>query len=180
MSPILLQLLSFFDFRTLKLKVVSSSKTSVPHLFTPWSRILIKNLTGSQLVKKFPAFYGNLHFITAFTSASHLFQSWITYIQSMSLHSTSWRSTLILSSHLRLYLPSGLFPSGFSTRTLYTPLLFPIRATWTARLILLDLITRITFGDKYRSFSSSLPSFLHSPVTSSLLGPNILLRTNFQ
>ena len=125
MSPILLQLLSFFDFRTLKLKVVSSSKTSVPHLFTPWSRILIKNLTGSQLVKKFPAFYGNLHFITAFTSASHLFQSWITYIQSMSLHSTSWRSTLILSSHLRLYLPSGLFPSGFSTRTLYKHILSP-------------------------------------------------------
>jgi len=28
--------------------------------------------TGSQLVKKCPAFYGNQRFITAFTSARHL------------------------------------------------------------------------------------------------------------
>jgi hypothetical protein len=39
------------------------------------------------------------------------------------------------------------------------------------------LITRITFGDEYRPLSSSLCSLLHSPVASSLLGPNILLST---
>ena len=35
---------------------------------------------------------------------------------------TSWRSILILSSHLNLGLPNGLFPSGFPTKTLCTPL----------------------------------------------------------
>jgi hypothetical protein len=38
---------------------------------------------------------------------------------------TSWRSILILSSHLRLGLPSCLFPSGFHTQILYTPLASP-------------------------------------------------------
>jgi len=33
----------------------------------------------------------------------------------------------------------------------------------------------MTFGEKYSSESSSLCSFLHSPVTSSFLGPNILI-----
>jgi len=45
--------------------------------------------------------------------------------------------------------------------------------------IILDLITRTVFGEQYRSLSSSLGSFLHSPVTSSFLGPNILLSALF-
>ena len=41
------------------------------YLLTPWSRVLLEKLTGFQLVKKFPAFYGTRTFITAFTSARH-------------------------------------------------------------------------------------------------------------
>jgi hypothetical protein len=42
------------------------------YLLTPWSRVLLEKLTGLQLVKKFPAFYGTRGFITALTSARHL------------------------------------------------------------------------------------------------------------
>jgi hypothetical protein len=94
-------------------------------------------------------------------------------------HTTSLRSILILSSHLRLGFPSSLFASGYPAKTLYIPFLSSICVTWAAHLILLDLITRIISGEEYRSLSSSLCSFLYSLVTSTLLGPNIFLSTLF-
>ena len=100
------------------------------HSLTPWCRVFLEKLTGLQLVKKFPAFYGTRRFITAFTGARHTSLSWASSIHSMPSHPTYWRSILIIPSHLRLGLPSGLFPSDFPTKTLYTPLLSPIRATW--------------------------------------------------
>jgi len=42
--------------------------------------------------------------------------------------SISWRFSLILSSHLHLGRPSGLFPSVFPTKILYAPLLCPLCA----------------------------------------------------
>jgi hypothetical protein len=53
-----------------------------------------------------------------------------------------------------------------------------IRGTCHTHNILLDWITRTIFGEQYRSLSSPLYSFLHSPIASSLLGPNILLRAS--
>jgi hypothetical protein len=52
---------------------------------------------------------------------------------------------------------------------LYPP---PLHAICPAHPILLDFTTSTILGKEYRSFSSSLCNFLHSPVISSLLGPN--------
>ena len=64
---------------------------------------------------------------------------------------TSRRSILILSSHLSLELPRGLLPSGFSTKTLYAPVLSSIRATFLTHLRLLDLIVWMIFDEEYRA-----------------------------
>ena len=121
-------------------------------------------LSPLWIIYLFPAFYGTWRFITTFTSACHLPLSWASWIQSIPLHPTSWRFILILSSHLCLGLPSGLFPSGFPTKTLHIPLLSPIHATCPANLILLDFITWTILGEAYRSFSS-LCSFQKRPDT---------------
>ena len=97
------------------------------YLLTAWSTVLLEKLTGSQPVKKFPAFYRTRRFITAFTTARQLSLSWASSIQSIHTRPTFWRSTLILSTHLRLGFPSGLLPSRFPTKTLYTPLPHPTR-----------------------------------------------------
>jgi len=126
-------------------------KDLITYLLTPWSTVLLAKLTGFQLVKKFPAFCETRRFTTAFTSARHPSLSWASSIQSMPPHPTSLRSILILFSHLRLGLPSGLFLSGFPTKNLYTPPLSTIRATCPTHLILLDLITRKISGEQCRS-----------------------------
>jgi hypothetical protein len=85
----------------------------------------------------------------------------------------------MLSTHLRLGLPSGLIPSSFPTNTLYTFLFPPIRATCPANLILIGLIILIILGEVYKSRSFFCCSILHRHVTSSLFGPHILLNTLF-
>jgi len=82
----------------------------------PWGRVLLAKRTSSELQSKYPGFYGTWRFITAFRTPAHVCLPWTRSIQPMPLHSTSWR----LSSLLCLNLPSGLIPSGVSTKTLCT------------------------------------------------------------
>ena len=125
-------------------------KVCTPDLLTPCSRVLLEKLISSQLVK-FPTFYGAQMFITAFKSACHLSLSWATLIQSMPSHPISWRSIVILYSHLCLGLPSGFFPSSFPTKTLNTPPFSPILATCPTHFIVLYLIIWTILGEEYSS-----------------------------
>jgi hypothetical protein len=54
-----------------------------------------------------------------FTRASHRSPSWARRIHSTRSHTVSSRSILILSFHLFLGVPTGLFPAGFPIKILY-------------------------------------------------------------
>ena len=79
------------------------------YLLTPWSRVLLEKLTGSAASQEIPRIFGTRRFITVLTNPRHLSLSWANSIQSPQPPPTSWRSILILSSHLRLGLPNGPF-----------------------------------------------------------------------
>jgi hypothetical protein len=84
-----------------------------------WNWALLEKPPIVQLLKNFPAFYGPRRFIIVFTRALHWSLPWARSIQSIPSHPISIRSILILSTHLRLGLPSGLYPSSFPTNILY-------------------------------------------------------------
>ena len=144
---------------------VRSSTYLLTYLITPWCRVLEK-LTGLQLVKKFPAFHGTLRFITALTrvlgqpNPVHIPTFHLLEIHPNIIHPSTPRSPQ--------WSPSLRFPHQDPIH----PLFLPIRATCPAHLILIDFITRKILGEDYKSFSSSLCNLLHSPITSSLLGPS--------
>jgi hypothetical protein len=115
--------------------------------FTPGSTVLLEKLTGSQLVKKFPTFYGTRRFLKIYLNIIPKIYGYACVYQVVSFPQFPHQNPVYIS---------------------------PIRTTYPANLIL-DFTTRTIFGDQYRSLSSSPCIFLHSPIISSLLGPNILL-----
>lgn len=87
------------------------------------------------------------------------------------------KAPLILSSTLRLGLKNGLFSSGFRTKSLHVPILWPIRTTRSAHHTISRLITRIMSSCKCKSYSLSLCNLLQSLVTSSLFLTTIFSNT---
>jgi hypothetical protein len=75
--------------------------------------VLLEELIVAQLLKKFPTLYGTCKSVTVFTRARHWFLSWVRWIQHVPSYHISLRSILTLSYHLRLGLPSDLFPWDF-------------------------------------------------------------------
>jgi hypothetical protein len=79
---------------------------------------LLEEMSTVQPLKNPPAFHGTRSFNTVFTRALHWSLFRAISIQSTPSHSISLRSILILSTHPRLGLPSGLFPAGLPTNML--------------------------------------------------------------
>ena len=93
--------------------------------------------------------YGTRRFNAEFTRAIRYSLSWAESTQFFLSISISLSFILILSSHLRLCLPKGLFSLGLCVKILKALLLFYILATWPAHLNLLDLITLTILRIKY-------------------------------
>jgi hypothetical protein len=132
----------------------------VPFLHETWSWALPEKPLVVQLLKNFPIFCGTRKFITVFTRACHWSLFWAILIQSIPPHSISLWSILILSTHLRLRLPSGIVPPGFPTNIYYAfsfspfvlhALLIPFSLTW---------IILIVLGEEYKLWSSLLYNFI--------------------
>lgn len=85
---------------------------------------------------------------------------------------------LILFSHLCLDLPSALFHSGFTTKSLHVLLFFLMCATSPAQLTLLYLMNPTLFGWGAQITKPPSPcKFLHPTVESFLFGPDIFFGT---
>ena len=118
--------------------------------------------------------YETRRFISAFTTARHLSLFWARSIQSTP-------PSHFLKNYLNIILPTTPGSSKWSLPHIFphqkpcVPLLSPIHAICPTNHILHALITRTILGEQWGSLSSYSCSFLHSPATSSLLGPNILL-----
>ena len=79
--------------------------------------------TAPQLVKKFPPFYATRRFITAFTSARHLYLSWARSVQTMSPISH------FLKIHLNIIIPAMLRSSQGSPSLGSPPHQNPVRTS---------------------------------------------------
>jgi hypothetical protein len=128
-----------------------------------------------QLLKNFPTFYGTRRFITC---SQESFTGPYPEPDQSNLQHPILSIILILCTHLRLGLPSGLFPSGIPTNILYavffSPSCYMPCPSHPPSLDHSDYTWRRVQVMKLLSMQLS-PTFRHS----SPFGPNILLSTLF-
>jgi hypothetical protein len=84
------------------------------------------------------------------TIALHWSLFWARRIKSISSHSIYIIFVLILSSHLRLDLPNGLFLLGFPNVIFYAFIFSPMRAICPTHLVPLDVIVQIIIVKEYK------------------------------
>ena len=131
------------------------------------------NIISLQLAKKSFAFYETQKFIAVFTTVRHLSLSWARWINSRLSHTISLRHILILLCNIRLFKSSKRSSClRFSNQKPRCISLLPHACHMPFHLILLHLITLMISGEKFKSQSSSLCSFLELSVFTSLLDPN--------
>ena len=91
------------------------------YLVTPWGTVLLEKLVSFQLVKKFPILWNPKVQYRIYKCPQPV--PILSQLKPVPTPTSHFLKILILSSHLCLVLPSGLFPSGFPTKTLYMLLL---------------------------------------------------------
>jgi hypothetical protein len=153
--------------------------TTLTYLLTPWNRVLLEKLTGSAASHEIPRILRKpkVHYRTHKCPPPLPVMS--------QLHPVSTTHSHFLKIHLNIIIPS-MSRSPHWSLSLRPPPQNPVHTSpfphtchMPRHLILLDFTTRTILGKDYITISSSLCNFLHSPVTSSLFGPNNCLNTLF-
>ena len=159
----------------------------------PWNRFISQKVTGFQLVKKYPAFYGIRRFITAYRRARHVSVSWARVIQSMSPHPTSWRSVAVLSSCLDLGISSCFLPPVLHIKTLHAVCggvwqhwarsvsWYTVSATQSARTDLRSKLGggAVTWRPLFKNYEAVHRVIFQTVPINHPLGPNTFLSTLF-
>jgi hypothetical protein len=143
------------------MRVVTSRHAKIASVVdgTPENPLLLL-LSDIQLFNKYPHLDGTGTFITSLQEHTTGPLSQINPVTP--LCPVSSRFNLVLSFHLCLGLPNGLFPSGFQTKVLYVFQIFPMHAACLVHLIFLQYIWCIWY--RVQIVKISLWKFLVSTI----------------